>query len=164
MSKLKITPSIKEIVAKVGAVISDPASRKRVLTLAVEKLGLYMTDSGRGYPVQGDYNFPGHMRKTKRGLVSGWYHRQYGNRYYRKDGTIGGSNTSERLQKNWKTEVKEFSASAYTEVTYAPFLFDPVRRVGWAAGHGWPSLDEIEDYYTPIFEELVLDEVDKQIE
>lgn len=159
MSKtLQIIPSIKEIVSRIKAVIDDPASRRRVLTRAV----LELKDLAAGYPVEGAWNrAPG----TKGNNV--WYQRQYGTRYKRKDGTIGGRNTSQRLQKSWYTEVQrkdEFSASAFTDVTYAPFLLDPNRRVNWAAGHGWQTLDEIETDYTPRFEKIILDELDNQIE
>jgi len=159
MSKtLKIVPNIKEIVSRIKAVIDDPASRRRVLMRAV----LELKDLAAAYPVEGAWNrAPG----TKGNNV--WYQRQYGTRYKRKDGTIGGRNTSQRLQKNWFTEVQrkdKFTASAFTNVTYAPFLLDMDRRVHWAAGHGWQSLDEIETDYMPRFEKIVLDEIDKQVE
>lgn len=159
MSKaLQIIPSIKEIVSRIKAVIDDPDSRRRVLTRAV----LELKDLAAGYPVEGAWNrAPG----TKGNNV--WYQRQYGTRYKRKDGTIGERNTSQRLQKRWYTEVQrkdEFSASAFTDVTYAPFLLDPNQRVNWAVGHGWQSLDEIEKDYMPRFEKIILDEVDGQIE
>lgn len=57
----------------------------------------------------------------------------------------------------------EFTASAFTEVTYAPFLLDDDKRVSWAAVHGWQSLTDIEAEYMDRFEELALDELDKAI-
>lgn len=159
MSKtLIIKPSFKEIIIKIKKIIDDPESRKRVLLRAV----LELKDLAAGYPIEGAWNrYPGTKGKGV------WYQRQFGTRYKRKDGSTGGNNTSQKLQKNWFTEVQrrdEFSASAFTNVTYAPFLLDPDRRVSWASGHGWQSLDEIERDYTPRFEKLILDDIDKKID
>lgn len=168
---LVIEPSLKEIMARVKKVIDDPASRRRVLLRAV----LELKDLAAAYPEEGQYNKPSHTRfirrATKHGLetreVSGWYQRGYGSRWLRKNGTFGGSNTSQRLQQSWNTEVQrqdEFTASAFTDVTYAPYLLDEEKpRVNWAQSHGWQSLDEIQEDYAPRFERAVLDEVDDQI-
>jgi hypothetical protein len=155
---VRINPSIKEITTRILAVVNNPEGRKRLLLRAV----LELKDLAAGYPVEGAWNRdPG----TKGNHV--WYQRQFGTRYKRKDGSTGGRNTSQRLQKSWQTEVQrrdDFSASAFTDVTYAPYLLDPERRVSWAAGHGWQDLDTIQEQYTPRFEQLALDEVDDQID
>lgn len=155
---LKITPSIKEIFARIGKVINDPDSRRRVLIRAV----LELKDLAAGYPQAGPWNSDPGTRGDHR-----WYQRGFGTRYKRKDGTTGGKNTSQKLQKSWQVEVQrlnEFSASAFTEVTYAPLLFDPNQKVHWAEGHGWQDLDQIEKDYAPRFEKMVLEEIDNQIE
>ena len=155
---LVIEPSLKEIMARVKKVIDDPASRRRVLLRAV----LELKDLAAGYPVAGAWNSAPGTRGDNR-----WYQRGFGSRWLRKDGTFGGTNTSQRLQQSWQTEVQrtdEFTASAFTDVTYAPFLLDEDKpRVNWAASHGWQSLDQIQEDYTPRFEKAVLDEVDDQI-
>ncbi len=168
---LVIKPSIKEIMARIKKVIDDPQARRRVLLRGV----LEVKDLASAYPVEGEYNKPGHTRRvripTKQGLetrfISGWYQRGYGSRWLRNDGSYGGNNTSQRLQQSWQTEVQrtsEFTASAFTDVTYAPYLLDEEKpRVRWAESHGWQSLDEIQEQYEPRFEKLVLDEVDDQI-
>ena len=108
---VKITPSVKVIFSRILAVINNPESRKRVLLRAV----LELKDLAAGYPVEGSWNVaPGTKGKGV------WYQRGFGTRYNRKDGTIGGRNTSQRLQKSWNTEVQrrdDFSASAFTNVT-----------------------------------------------
>ena len=155
---LVIEPSLKEIMARVKKVIDDPAARRRVLLRAV----LELKDLAAAYPVAGRWNSAPGTNGDNR-----WYQRGYGSRWLRKDGTFGGSNTSQRLQQSWNTEVQrqdEFTASAFTDVTYAPYLLDEEKpRVNWAQSHGWQSLDEIQEDYAPRFERAVLDEVDDQI-
>lgn len=155
---LVIEPSLKEIMARVKRVIDDPASRRRVLLRAV----LELKDLAAAYPVAGRWNSAPGTKGDNR-----WYQRGFGSRWLRKDGTFGGSNTSQRLQQSWNTEVQrqdEFTASAFTDVTYAPYLLDEEKpRVNWAQSHGWQSLDEIQEDYAPRFERAVLDEVDDQI-
>jgi len=155
---LVIEPSLKEIMARVKKVIDDPASRRRVLLRAV----LELKDLAAAYPVAGRWNSAPGTKGDNR-----WYQRGFGSRWLRKDGTFGGSNTSQRLQQSWNTEVQrqdEFTASAFTDVTYAPYLLDEEKpRVNWAQSHGWQSLDEIQEDYAPRFERAVLDEVDDQI-
>lgn len=155
---LVIEPSLKEIMARVKKVIDDPASRRRVLLRAV----LELKDLAAAYPVAGRWNSAPGTKGDNR-----WYQRGFGSRWLRKDGTFGGSNTSQRLQQSWNTEVQrqdEFTASAFTDVTYAPYLLDEEKpRVNWAQSHGWQSLDEIQEDYAPHFERAVLDEVDDQI-
>ncbi len=155
---LVIEPSLKEIMARVKKVIDDPTSRRRVLLRAV----LELKDLAAAYPVAGRWNSAPGTKGDNR-----WYQRGYGSRWLRKDGTFGGSNTSQRLQQSWNTEVQrtdEFTASAFTDVTYAPYLLDEEKpRVNWAQSHGWQSLDEIQEDYAPRFERAVLDEVDDQI-
>lgn len=159
MSKtVTVTPSFREIKAKILAIIEDKDARRRLLTRAV----LELKDLAAAYPTEGLWNNAPGTRGNNR-----WYQRQFGSRWKRADGSLGGTNNSQRLQKSWQTEIQradEFSASAFTEVTYAPLLLDDAKRVHWAASHGWQTLDSIEKDYTPRFEKLILDEIDNQIE
>jgi len=155
---LVVKPSIKEIMARIKKVIDDPQARRRVLLRGV----LEVKDLASAYPVAGRWNSAPGTRGDNR-----WYQRGYGTRWLRNDGSYGGNNTSQRLQQSWQTEVQrtsEFTASAFTDVTYAPYLLDEDKpRVRWSESHGWQSLDEIQEQYEPRFEKLVLDEVDDQI-
>lgn len=38
------------------------------------------------------------------------------------------------------------------------------RRVSWAAGHGWNDLNEFETGFAPVFEDIVLKEIDGKID
>lgn len=152
---VEIKPDFAQVRKWLESVINDPDTRRRVLIRA----SLELTDRARAYPPAGPWNSaPGINGR-------GWYQRQFGPRWLRRDGTTGGRNTSERLQKNWRTEISNdvYSASVYTPVSYAPFLYDPAQRASWAAAHGWATIDQIANDYTPRFLELVGDEIDKQI-
>jgi hypothetical protein len=162
-----MTPSSEQLQKWINSfILKDPASVKRVLIQGT----LELADRARVYPTAGPWNsYPG----TKGNGV--WYERGVGTRYARKGAAIGGKpffkgfgagKPSEQLQKNWNTEIQTkdaYSASVYTEVTYAPYLFDPEQRVSWAALHGWQDVDQIAEDYTPRFEEIVLAEIDSQI-
>ena len=151
-STVTIKPPLDETIKKLIEQLSDPKRRNKILIRAAAEL----KDRAAVYPEQGVYNFP---RKGK-----AWYLRSRGSRWYRKDGSIGGRDTSQQLQNNWKLEVKdEFTASVYTDVTYAPYLLDAAQRINWAESHGWKTTDKIAEDYAPRFEEIILEELDKDI-
>jgi hypothetical protein len=150
---VKIVPDFKELAQYIQKILDDPQARARLLRLA----SLELADRVRVYPPQGLWNYePGAQGNGV------WYQRQFGSRWRRKNGTLNGRNTSQKLQKNWKVErVDAFNTSVYTEVTYAPYLFDPAKRASWADSHGWKTLDEIADDYSPRFVELAGEMIDE---
>ena len=160
-----MTTSFKEILKDITAIVSDPAMRQRILDKAGKALAALVS----AYPPEGPWNKNPGTRGDGR-----WYQRGFGSRWMRKGGSIGGTpyfsgiggnNNSQELQKSWKIEKRdEFTAAVFTNVTYAPFLFDPDRRVSWANGHGWKDLDEFENGFAPIFEEIVIKEIDGKID
>ncbi len=156
MSKaLTFDPKLTELLKKINAVITDKDARRRLLNRAI----LELKDLASAYPEAGKWNSAPGTNNDGR-----WYQRNFGTRYQRKNGTISGRNTSQRLKENWRIDLQGNSiASTYTEVTYAPYLLDPAQQVHWASPHGWQNLDEIEDEYAPRFEEIALEEIDKQI-
>ena len=160
-------PSAEAIRKWLQSVINDPDSRRRVLN----KAALNLKTMVQVYPAAGPWNSaPG----TRGDNV--WYQRGFGTRRLGVGGTVGqggykssgltGRNTSQRLQKSWQDEVSTdaTSASVFTGVTYAPYLYDPEKRVNWAASHGWQDTSEIAENFIPRFEQLVSDEIDAQIE
>jgi hypothetical protein len=164
MKTIIISPPLKQIAEELKKIIDDPQARNRILGDAAIKLRIVLEtqDRAAGYPPDDPrWNSPPGSRGD-----NVWYQRQFGTRWINKNGLLGGTNESEKLQKNWRSDVQQidnFTASAYTEVTYAPKLYDPVNRAPWAALHGWPTVDEIAAGYQPRFVELVLAEIDKQI-
>jgi len=142
---MKIKPS--EKLQKIIDSLASPTVKRAILARAAQEL----LDRAAVYPEEGAWNSPSRQR---------WYQRHFGTRYRRKDGVVTGRNTSERLQKSWQIEDNETSASIWTAVSYAPFLYDQSQRASWAAEHGWLTGDEILEEYYPRFEAVVLEEID----
>jgi hypothetical protein len=148
-------PPIKQVILRIKAVIEDAAARARILA----KAGKELAARAAVYPVEGGYN-----REPGTNKWGTWYQRGFGTRWRNKSGFLAGRNESQDLQASWKVEQKDFTASVYTSVTYAPFLLDHDKRVSWAASHGWKTDQEIADGFAPRYEEIALEEIDKQIE
>ena len=153
---VKITPTLKEVMIKIKAVIDDPVSRQRALNKAGEQLKKIMAI----YPPPGIWNRAPGTRGDNR-----WYERGYGSRWLTRGGQLGGVNNSQKLDRSWVSEKRdEFIQSVFTGVTYAPFLLDPDQRVFWALSHGWVSVDDTVKNFEEEFEKIVLDELDNQID
>jgi len=96
------------------------------------------------YPTETDANKPGPYPKK-------WYQRHFGPRYARKDGSIGGQNTSERLQKAWRTDiVKPLEAHVFTkspqtgnEVTYVEHVQSHESQTAVHREHGWQTDQQV---------------------
>lgn len=152
-STIEIRPPIKKVIKWIKDLASKDELRK-ILTRAT----LEVADRARAYPPEGPWNFAPGVGKY------GWYQRHFGPRRLRKDGSTWGKNTSQKLQKSWKTDIQRediYSARVYTKVTYAPFLMDAKRRAHWAKSHGWQTTQEIADDYTDRFEEIILEAIDE---
>jgi hypothetical protein len=156
MVDVVMTPNAAQIKKWLESVVDDPQARRRVLLRG----SLELKDRYIVYPTAGKWNSaPGTKGNNK------WYQRKFGSRYLRKDGTTGGRNTSQNLQTSWQSQLAadDYFISTFTAVTYAPYLYDPAQRVGWAAGHGWQDVNEIAENYAPRLVEIVGEEIDKQI-
>lgn len=150
-----LVPNAAQIKRWLESVVDDPEARRRVLIRA----SLELQDRYIVYPAAGVWNRAlGTCGNNK------WYQRKFGPRYLRMDGTFGGRNTSENLQTSWRNTIADdaYSASTSTGVSYAPYLYDPDKRVHWAQAHGWQTVDEIADNYAPRFAELVGEAIDEQ--
>lgn len=90
------------------------------------------------YPPETDANKPGPYPKR-------WYQRHHGPRYALKAGGVGGQNTSERLQKAWRTDiVKPTEAHVFTkstqtggEVSYVEHVQSAEAQTKVHKEHGW---------------------------
>ena len=152
----EIKPSRKQIVQDIFELLDNPKTRRKLLDLGTRLLDLIAS----AYPPAGLWNREPGTRGDGR-----WYERGYGSRWRRMDGTIGGRRTSERLIESWMTAKEdEYTSQVYTTVSYAPYLFDESKRVGWAKKHGWQTMDEVEDEFTPEFEDIIVDEINKKID
>jgi len=74
--------------------------------------------------------------------ANSWYERGYGTRWARKDGTIGGSQTSETLGRRWTTRIAPDgrSATVGNNATYAPFVQDQDEQAWFHAARGWRTI------------------------
>lgn len=112
------------------------------------RMATYITEGGAMAP-EGDYNRPGPYPKR-------WYQREFGPRWARKGlmekarwvgeaGSVGGRNTSQELQKSWRTRiVKPGEAEVFTqspktgsEVSYVEYVHSYENQAVVHAKHGW---------------------------
>lgn len=108
------------------------------------------------YPEEGPYNQPGPYPHR-------WYQRNKGPRWARKDGTIGGRNTSEQLQYSWKQETGDDQIRTWTEVGYAPYVVGN-QITDYHEAHGWKRIEDIANDYADRALEILLEEIDKVLE
>jgi len=80
------------------------------------------------YPSSTDANSPANRR---------WYERGWGSRYRRKDGSLGGQQTSERLGISWKGKATSDTRGIIgTDASYAKWVQGPqqsaiMKKIGW---------------------------------
>ena len=148
--------TFKDIAKEILDIIDNPESRKRILEQAGKALKLLVEI----YPAPGPWNREPGTRGDGR-----WYERGYGSRWRRANGTLGGANTSEQLNRSWMVKNdNDKSTSVYTGVSYAPYLFDPEKRVSWARGHGWLDINETAEEFDESFEKIITVEIEKELE
>jgi hypothetical protein len=85
------------------------------------------------------YNFGPHTKPANYGR---WYERGYGPHWSRKDGSIGGSKTSEMMDRRWGISVpmaSRTSALLSNSASYAKYLHSADEQVGWAVERDWKT-------------------------
>ncbi|NLS80049.1 MAG: hypothetical protein GXY76_22645 [Chloroflexi bacterium] len=88
------------------------------------------------YPPEGPWNAPGPYPAR-------WYQRHFGPRWARADGSVGGSNTSEQLQKQWLVEQRGAAQVVVANrASYAPWVMGE-EQAALHAAHGWRKLKDI---------------------
>ncbi|RLC77701.1 MAG: hypothetical protein DRJ03_26400 [Chloroflexi bacterium] len=96
------------------------------------------------YPAETEGNKP---RSFQSGAQNTWYERGFGSKWARKDGSIGGAETSEELGRSWTTEVRGFAAGVRgvvgTKVSYAPLVQDEKRQADVHERHKWPTVQGV---------------------
>jgi len=113
------------------------ASIQRVLG----RVGQHVKVKMAVYPPQGEW-------KTPKQFPGRWYQRGFGPRWARKDGSIGGANTSENLQHQWKVQLAPRTVTIENEVSYAAYVQDADEQADFHKAHGWQTdqdvIDELE--------------------
>ncbi len=76
-------------------------------------------------------------------LARTWYERGFGPRWMRRDGSIGGSRTSETLGRRWTTRVSPREARVGNNASYAPFVQGRDQQAAFHARRGWKTLEDV---------------------
>lgn len=144
--------SFEELIKELEKIIDNEESRIRIMNLATEALKADVEI----YPPEGAWNRPPGTNNDNR-----WYERGYGSRWLRNDGTMGGKFTSEKLNESWRRRTEEHGQKGivYSEVSYAPFLYDAERRVSWAAAHGWKTQEQTLEEFSEKMEDIITKEI-----
>lgn len=128
------TRGFKRLLRKLDARQYRVAARRIVARGTVE-----VRDRMAAYPPEGRWNRPD-------GPGSRWYQRLFGPRWMRADGSIGGRDTSERLQRSWQATVgekgKHVVGRVYTTVSYAPYV-QGNKQPWFHKRHGWKTAKQI---------------------
>lgn len=76
-------------------------------------------------------------RAWRSGANNTWYERHYGPRWARKDGSVGGRQTSQALGQRWTYRVEPRKAIIGNNATYAPYVQDETKQAGFHKARGW---------------------------
>ena len=116
----------------------NPTRFAEASKIAIGKAATEVVIAAKPYPTEGPWNQPGPYPKR-------WYQRMYGARWARKDGSVGGSQTSEKMQQKWVTQVVDsFTAIVRNLASYAPWVKGK-EQAGFHADHGWTKLQDDAD-------------------
>jgi len=104
----------------------------------------HMKSAVAGYPHATAANTP---RPFAPGADNRWYERGYGQRWARKDGSVGGKRTSEVLGRSWTTQVANDGSwgKVGTKASYSPYVQDADRQAGFHKARGWTTIQEVAD-------------------
>ena len=133
----------------------DPARVTTALGRVVKRVNHIVLTRMAVYPPEGPYNRPGPPG-------SRWYQRLKGPRWRRVDGSIGGRNTSQKLQPSWRQKVlSPLSREVFTEVTYSPFVVSKEEQTSVHAAHGWQTDEQVAEEVEadPIVERIIDSEI-----
>lgn len=101
------------------------------LAAATKAVALEVEDKIAPYPPATEANSP--SNPTGR-----WYERGFGPRWSRKDGTIGGSKTSQMLGRQWMIrKIGQAAHAVANRVTYAPYVHAADQQAMFHARRHW---------------------------
>lgn len=67
-----------------------------------------------------------------------WYERGYGKRWFVKGGRVGGSPTSQQMNRRWSVDRHGHTGAAVrNQATYSGYLHTAAKQVWWAGPRGW---------------------------
>lgn len=125
----------------------DRATLGNVTASALKKFANEIKLRAVIYPPEGPWCAPGPYPHR-------WYQRHFGPRWSRKDGTIGGRNTSERMQLGWVVEPRsQVEVVVGNRASYSPYVVGAEQTAVHAA-HGWKRVDKIAEEQYPLWTEI----------
>lgn len=143
---MTVTIEIKGI-EKVRAKLNDLANR-RYMQGTMAAATLLVKDWIAEYPLATEANQPrgfnSYYSLADRRAINRWYERGYGPRWARKDGSVGGSRTSETLGRRWTTRVEDNGMRGVVgnNASYAPWVQDAERQATFHAARGWRTVQD----------------------
>ena len=116
---------------------------KKAMRTGTHFIGLEIKREVAEYPPQSEANIPrgfgtAYSVKTRKAANS-WYQRGYGPRWARRDGTVGGSRTSEMLNRSWRMR-KAYSGTGTllgNKASYAPAVHHWKEQASFHRRRGW---------------------------
>lgn len=121
---------------------------RRFMTAVMAVCLADIKDDIAAYPPASEANRP---RSFTSGGVNRWYERGYGSRWARKDGSVGGSPTSEELGRSWTTRVEQHGMRGVVgnKVSYGPFVQDEREQAPFHKDRGWTTIQEVAKRQAP---------------
>ena len=106
------------------------------------------------YPPASEANRPGQRR---------WYERGYGSRWTRRDGSVGGSATSQTLGRRWTVSSRGLTVTVGNNVTYGPFVQGD-KQAAFHERRGWRTEQQAIEKIGPDIIGMAHDEIDRVLE
>ena len=122
--------------------------------------GVHVADKLKEYPPSTAANVPRTVAGS--GRVLSWYERGYGTRWLRKDGSMGGRQTSETLGKKWTMQGSGGDKVIIgNNVSYGPYVQGPSEQAKALREIGWKTTDTVASEEAEVVLNMVKKEVDK---
>ena len=95
-----------------------------------------------------------------------WYQRGYGSRWRRKDGTVGGSKTSETLGRRWTVGERNGGLTQVVgnNVSYGPYVQSAEKQAGFHKARGWKTDEQVIEEEGDTVLQFVKSEIDRELE
>jgi len=129
---------------------------QRAAAAALRRFSEHVKTRAIPYPPEGSYNRPGPYPHR-------WYQRHFGPRWARIDGSVGGRNTSERLQQQWLSQSRgRWAAVVRNRASYSGYVMGE-EQTHVHAGHGWKRIDEIAQKEAAVWHRIFEQEIRRVI-
>jgi len=130
----------------------DPSTVLAAADRALEKLGNEVKIASIPYPPEAAWNQPGAYPHR-------WYQRHFGPRWARVDGSIGGRDTSERMQKQWLVERRRpLEVAVVNKASYACWVVGD-EQASFHAERGWRKTSDIAREKLDMYQSLLEQEL-----